>query len=252
MESNEISRIITDIYKQIPFESKNEKKSQEKNVLDYLGFFKEEELKPYIKFDKSYPRLAFRMVASNTNERTLIFSLLPKNITYSHSMYAHIPKKYILKNKKIEVEAFSIYKVLFVNAVLNSLVLDYVSRFIIDINATKTYLMRLPVSNPTEQELKENKKYQKLILNTLKLTLSYNKEDFIDLQKEFNINSKDIPKNQKEIDILKIENDKIVANMYEVSKEDLKHITSVDYFKVFNEKSNFYIRTLLETYNESN
>ena len=79
---------------------------------------------------------------------------------------------YIFKNGKVEVEEFSFEKLLFVQAILNSLVVDYIIRFLIDIHVNKTYLMRLPIPQPSDEELSENKIYQQLIKNALLLNLS--------------------------------------------------------------------------------
>lgn len=50
-----------------------------------------------IRFDKTYFRLGYRKVASDTNERTLIFTLIPKQCGCYESVWQHIPKRYITR-----------------------------------------------------------------------------------------------------------------------------------------------------------
>ncbi|MBC2810630.1 class I SAM-dependent DNA methyltransferase, partial [Campylobacter jejuni] len=57
------------------------------------------ELNPkLIKYDREFFRLGYRTIASDTNERTLIASLLPKNCGCGNSVYSNIPKQYIVKD----------------------------------------------------------------------------------------------------------------------------------------------------------
>ncbi len=232
LESREISRMSKDI---------EVKKEQ---LIEYT----DKNLTQFIKFDREFFRIGFRAVASNTNERTIIFSILPKNIGCGNSIYSIIPKKYILKDNKIEIEKISNSKLLFLNSIFNSLIIDYIARFLIFTNVNKTYFMRLPIPQPNEKELKDNSNYQKLIKNALLLTLSYNYDDFEELANELNINKKEIPKTIKQKDMLKIENDCIVAKLYNISEDELKHICTT--FKVLNSKNPAYTKTLIEKYKE--
>ncbi|EHH4867637.1 class I SAM-dependent DNA methyltransferase, partial [Campylobacter jejuni] len=60
------------------------------------------ELNPkLIKYDREFFRLGYRKIASDTNERTLIASLLPKNCGGADSTYSNIPKQYVLKDDVI-------------------------------------------------------------------------------------------------------------------------------------------------------
>ena len=47
-----------------------------------------------VRYDREFVRLAFRSVASDTNERTLIFSLVPKQVGLGHSIFANAWKEY--------------------------------------------------------------------------------------------------------------------------------------------------------------
>ncbi|MGM9095035.1 hypothetical protein ACTFEA_00225, partial [Campylobacter jejuni] len=73
------------------------------------------ELNPkLIKYDREFFRLGYRAVASDTNERTLIASLLPKNCGFGHSMFANAPKQYIVKDDVICMDIVPYERILFV------------------------------------------------------------------------------------------------------------------------------------------
>ena len=66
-----------------------------------------------IRFDRAYFRLAFRAIARDTDERTLIFSLLPKDCGFGHSMFANSAKSYILDSGQIRTSDISHTKICF-------------------------------------------------------------------------------------------------------------------------------------------
>ncbi len=81
-------------------------------------------------------RIALRTVASATNQRSLIATLLPKNTISSNSLVTqNTPDKMNLSNK------------LFILGILNSYVLDFILRQLISINVNNIYLRRLPLPN---------------------------------------------------------------------------------------------------------
>lgn len=144
-----------------------------------LGIKKSEAQAHYahaIRFDCEFPRLAFRPIASDTNERTLIFAILPPNCSFGHSMFAIWPKKYIwnetAENKTVNIESVSILRQLFALGIFNSLVVDWIARFMVQINVSKTYLMRLPIPQPeNDAAILNNRAYRQLTKNALILTL---------------------------------------------------------------------------------
>jgi hypothetical protein len=247
----EISRLVSDIYPQIPV--KNGKDNQRDFVMKYLGM-SYEDLKKAVVFDKSFPRLVFRAIARNTDERTLISSLLPPHYTFGHSIFGHIPKKYVLQDKSIVYQPISLERVLFVNAIFNSLVLDFLIRFLVDMNVVKSIVMRLPIPQPADAELLENEVYQKLILNAWKLNVANNPTlgNLLDLQHLTSmfetLKRAALPKTDKQKAFLQIENDCLVAQLYGITPEELAHLSSPTYFKVLNEKNSAYITALLAAY----
>ena len=250
MQGVELSRLISDIHPLLPPVAKS--KGKLKDILHYFEsvhskVWTEADLLQKIVLDIHYPRLAFRCIASNTNERTLITGILPAEHTFGHSMFAHIPKKYTLQNDDIVVQDIPAERMLFMCGILNSVVLDYVVRFLVDINVVKSIVMRLPIPQPTEIELQNSSIYHKIIENTYKLSTANSPASYLHLANgEEKIWDTQLPKTEKQKRNLQIENDGLIANLYGVSKDELAHLTSADYFKILNEGS--YVAVLLDEY----
>lgn len=249
MQGVELSRLVGDIHPLLPPVTKSQGKL--KDILHYFEsvhgkVWTEADLLQRIVLDIRYPRLAFRGIAGNTNERTLIAGILPAEHTFGHSMFAHIPKKYVLANDDIVVEPISTERVLFMCGILNSVVLDYVVRFLVDINVVKSIVMRLPIPQPTEIELQSSSIYRKIIENTYKLSTVNSPASYLHLANgEEKIWDAQLPKTPKQKDNLQIENDGLIAGLYGVSKSELEHLTGADYFKILNEGA--YIAMLLDS-----
>lgn len=182
-----------------------------------------------IRYDRNYYRLGFRCVASDTNERTLIFSLLPKGCGVGHSMGVSNPKNYTLQSDgNVKVEEISPLRLLFAAAWLNSVPCDWLARFMVQINVSKTYLMRLPLPQPSDAEILENTHYRTLAKNALLLTKVNSPEHFSELFDEvapaLGVGKKDIPKTPKAKDKLRCQNDQLVANSYGINDEELRYI----------------------------
>jgi len=188
----------------------------------------------------------FRGIARNTDIRTLITGIIPSNHTYGHSMFGHIPKIYILESGKITIQEIPLQRVLFVQAIFNSLIIDFIIRFMVDINVVKSILMRLPIPQPSDAELSENPIYQTLIKNALLLNLSNttNLEELKDKLPTIKIQKPDIPTTQKQKDKLQAQNDLLIAELYGLTKEQLKHLSSAPYFKILNDKNKAYLGLL--------
>ncbi|EAV9984169.1 class I SAM-dependent DNA methyltransferase, partial [Campylobacter jejuni] len=147
------------------------------------------ELNPkLIKYDREFFRLGYRKIASDTNERTLIASLLPKNCGGADSTYSNIPKQYVLKDDVICMDIVPYERILFVLALFNSLVVDFIIRNMVQINVSKSYLERIPLPQPSDEEIQNNEIYKTLAKNALLLQL-YNDQNhhFDELKQEFNI-----------------------------------------------------------------
>ena len=243
LQDKEISRLIEDVY---PSLQSNSKITKEKTVLKALELHKRKELFQFIIPDRIYYRLGFRDIASDTNERTLICCLLPKNIGIQNTLYVSIPKYYIIEDTKkvIYTNETSIERMLFIQALFNSIPVDWILRFSVSIHVNKTYLMRQPMPQPTDAELAENPVYREMILNSLKLSLYYNPEGFFDLKMLYGLKDTDIPTTSKQVEMLKIRNDVLVAGIYGVTKPEMEHMLKG--FNVLARKKPEYVKALLD------
>lgn len=123
----EARRIVNDIYPTLCTEAT----PQIMAVLDVLGLPYNpdnnadnlKQLHMFVVLDRSFWRLAFRDIARDTDERTLIFSLLPKGCGVGNTLNTSIPKQYVLNHEgQVGIESISPVRLLFAISVLNSIV----------------------------------------------------------------------------------------------------------------------------------
>ena len=196
-----------------------------------------------IRYDREFVRLGFRTVASDTNERTLIFALFPKNCGSGHSMFANTPKNYVLNLEgQVNVQAVSPLRLLFALAWFNSVPVDWLARQMIQINVSQTYLYRLPMPQPTDDEIRANPDYAQLAKNALLLSLAASWDDFAELALLFDVQPKDLPQTAKAQDTLRAQNDKTVARLYGINDAELAHLLRS--FKVMANKRAEYLTLL--------
>ncbi|WP_210378224.1 class I SAM-dependent DNA methyltransferase, partial [Borreliella garinii] len=100
-------------------------------------------------------RVFYRAIASNTNERTMISTLSPKNCYCVNSMY--------INYEKIPI---SLYKKLFIISIFNSLAFDFLLRRFVNSNVLKSCLCQCPMPQPEEKEILSNSLYLNLAKNT--------------------------------------------------------------------------------------
>jgi hypothetical protein len=205
-----------------------------------------------VRFDHEFVRLAFRVIARDTDERTLIFTLLPQKCATGHSMFATVPKHYALSSsaaatekqkQHVTVQSVSYLRLLFALAWFNSLPMDWLARFMVQINVSQTYLYRLPMPQPSDEEILQNPDYQALAKNALLLTLAASWDDFaIPLApqiKALGIAKKDLPTTAKAQDKLRADIDQHVARLYGLQPTDLAHMLAS--FKVMANKRPEYL-----------
>lgn len=92
------------------------------------------------KLEYQHYRLGHRSIARNTDERTMIATILPPNVFFGHSINATRNK---LSNQEL----------LFIASMLNSFVLDFSLRERVSANLTMFYIYQLPVPRLTEQDV---------------------------------------------------------------------------------------------------
>ena len=173
----------------------------------------------------------------------MIFSLLPKGCGANHKLFTSIPKKYEISGNKVVLREVSILRLLFALAVYNSIILDSLARYIVQITVSKTYLGRLPIPQPDDAEIKENPEYNCLAMNALKLTIANDYDHFAELAELFSLAREDVDLTDKQKEGLQIENDLIVAKMYGITAEEMEYILGS--FKVLKGKKPQYVETLI-------
>jgi hypothetical protein len=210
-----------------------------------LGVNKEEVSKheAAIRYDREFVRLGVREIASDTNERTLIFALCPKDVGVGHKVNISIPKTYCLDEAgQVQAQIVSPLRLLFALACFNSLTVDWLARFMIQISVSKTYLYRLPMPQPTDEEIRSNPVYAQLAKHALLLSLAADWDSFAELAPLFDVQQKDLPKTDKARDKLRAENDKLVAALYGITPAEFAHL--LQSFKVLANKRPEYLALL--------
>ncbi len=197
-----------------------------------------------VRFDREFVRLGFRAIASDTNERTLIFALLPKNCGIGNAINFSVPKNYRLdKSGSVYAEPVSPLRLLFALAWFNSLPVDWMARFMVQMNVNQTYLYRLPMPQPSDEEILQNPDYKALAKNALLLTLAAGWSDFAtDLAPQMQalgVGKKDLPTTPKAQDKLRADIDQRVARLYGLQPADLAHMLTS--FKVMASKRPEYL-----------
>ena len=83
-----------------------------------------------VRYDREFVRLGFRDIASDTNERTLIFSLIPKDVGAGNTLHLNVPKSYRMSDAGTEAaEPTSALKLMFALSWFNALPVDWLARF---------------------------------------------------------------------------------------------------------------------------
>jgi len=244
LEETEINRLVADVY---PFLSNgNSKKTKLETVLGGLGLTDKKQLARFVRPDRHYLRLSFRDIARDTDERTLIAALIPCNVGAQNTLWVSIPKNYRLSSnfKTVQIIETPLPKLLFVQAVFNSLPIDWVLRFSVSIHVNKTYLTRLPLPQPTDGELASNPAYKAIVRSSAALSL-YNTPNLLtEIKTGLKIKDSEIPATQKQFDETKIGLDLAVARLYQIDAKDIEHMLTS--FKVLTRKHPEYVARLLE------
>lgn len=234
------------------------------NGVEFEKFCKSKNLNPIesIVYDREFIRLGFRGIARDTDERTAIFSLLPVNCGFGHSMFGSTSKTYLCQEKKIKIQTLEIEKILFALGVFNSLVVDFIVRGIVQINVSKTYLERIPLPQPSVQEIHSSPLYATIARNALALQRYNDKEGYFKaLDSLFGSEEKvqiskhqsssalggaplSIPQTEKSYLTLKAQTDILIAKLYKITKEEFE--TILKSFKVLHTKQPHYIKLLLD------
>jgi Alw26I/Eco31I/Esp3I family type II restriction m6 adenine DNA methyltransferase len=156
-------------------------------------------------------RLGFRSVSSSTNERSLISSLIPKLVFCGNSLSISECEQNNFQGN----EAFKI----FIVAVLNSFLIDWMLRQKVSQNLNFFYIYQLPIPR-----LKEGDRYfEEIVEKAAKLICI--SEEFDELAKEVGIGShKNGVTEETERAKIRAKLDAIVAHLYELTPTEFQHI----------------------------
>lgn len=153
-------------------------------------------------------RLAFREIASNTNERGMIATLLPKNVFANHKLMLSA-----LKNN------ITIPYLLFCCAILDSFAFDFLVRQRTTTTISMFTFYQLPVPRLTEKD----SMFRPIVERAARLICTT--PEFDDLAKEVGLGShKNGVTNEVERNRLRAELDGLIAHLYELTEEEFAYI----------------------------
>ncbi|WP_438940167.1 Eco57I restriction-modification methylase domain-containing protein [Helicobacter heilmannii] len=204
-----------------------------------------------IAYEYAYWRLGYRGIARDTDERSLIVSLLPRGCAVGNSIYVSVPYTYT-KEGIIETHPL---QMLFALGLFNSLVLDFVLRVHTQMNINKLYLSELPLPQPTPQEIAKTPLYFSIAKCALECQLYYDRAGhFKELASLFssgaltpslsaNTLCLDVPKTPKLLDTKRARLDiSIARGIYGLSCDQFMHLLAS--FKVLAKKQPGFVGLL--------
>ncbi|MGB8346710.1 MAG: N-6 DNA methylase [Ktedonobacteraceae bacterium] len=185
-----------------------------------------------VRTDAEAPRLVFRRVASSTNERTLIASVLPLKVFVGNTVTYLIPW-YFNSQKGLEnlYEMQACYQpalpasiLMYLCGILNSFTLDYTIRFKVSADVSMFYIYQLPVPRLTP-----NDQCCRAIAERVARLVCVGPE-FDELQREL-LGSVEARVATNHIERQKLQNeiDALVAYLYGLSEDELRHILYAPY-----------------------
>jgi len=188
------------------------------------------------KFDYKHYRLGFRDVASSTNRRSMIASVLPKNIFCGNTVIT--PKIYDKHGKRLIDED----RLLYLCGVFNSFAFDYLLRLRITSHLSMFFIYQMPVP------VAEKEDFDKIVKNVLLLTEDW--EDFKGLRERYNVKGEKLDKGERLAIMAEI--NWLVGKLYGLGTEDMQYI--LDKFHHANTEIEKEVRTLerqiLECFNQ--
>ncbi|MEZ2318876.1 MAG: DNA methyltransferase [Microcoleus sp.] len=158
------------------------------------------------KLDYQCYRFAYRSIASSTNARSLIGTILPKNVVCGHSLNISSP----LKNNKY---------MLFICAALNSFCFDFTLRQKVSSNLTMFFIYQTPIPRLTSGD----KYFTDIVQRAAKLICTA--PEFDELAQEVGLNShREGVTDETERAQLRAELDGIIAHLYGLTEAEFAYI----------------------------
>lgn len=174
-----------------------------------------------LKNDYETYRLAIRKIASNTNERTLITTIIPKYALAGNSLTVNFPFEHHYKNyNKL---TFTNAELFLLTSILNSYVVDFILRSRVTTNLNLFYLYQLPVPRLSVKD----RWYKSIIGRAARLICTT--DEFAELWEEV-MKSKWSEKvaaiDEMERNKLRAELDGIIGHIYGLTEEEFTYILS--------------------------
>ncbi len=151
-------------------------------------------------------RLAYRSIASSTNERSIVCTVIPKHVFAGHSL-------------NISKEGPTAAQMLFITAVFNSFVFDYCLRQKVSVNLTLFYIYQSSIPRLTESDAA----FKPIVERAARLICMA--PEFDDLAKEAGLKShKDGATDPEQRGKLRAELDGLIAHLYGLTEEEFAHV----------------------------
>lgn len=154
-------------------------------------------------------RLGYRAIARSTDARTMISTILPKNVFFGHSINAS-------RNQ------CSPQTLLFITAILNSFTLDFLLRQRVSANLTMFYIYQLPIPRLTESD----PAFRIIVENAAKLVCT--SAEFQELWKtvmpDINWSLEVVATDEIKRAQLRAELDGLIAHIYDLTEEEFRHV----------------------------
>lgn len=195
---------------------KTVKQIAKKNNLDW-----QDEDNQKIQLDYENFRLAFRDVTSNSNERTMIMTVLPPKVFCPHTMSLEQVFSVEIDEEEINpnVRRMNSREKLFVCGLMNSIVIDSWLRRSVSNHISFFFIYGLPFPRLTEND----KEFAPIVERAAKLICTT--PEFDDLAKEVGLGShKNGVTDETERQNLRAELDALVAHLYGLTEEEFAYI----------------------------
>lgn len=170
--------------------------------------------------DSSHYLLAFRKVARNTDERTLIVTVIPPDVITGDSLTTHQPCEDRFEHgKHREVDTLSPRVLLYAVATLNSYVVDWMVRMRVSANVNMFYVYQLPVPRLTE----DDPRLLPIAMRAAKLTCTSPEFDALAKSVGLGSHKKGVTDPEARAQ-LRAEIDGLVAHLYGLTEEEFAHV----------------------------
>ncbi|RPF54425.1 Eco57I restriction-modification methylase domain-containing protein [Aquisalibacillus elongatus] len=184
---------------------------------------------PEVKLHSDYYRIGFRAVASSTNRRSLIATVLPKHVFCGNSLVLSIPYELENINNSIKrLPNYTLDELTVITALLNSYIADFMLRRKISTNVNMSYVYELPIPR-----LQVGDMYFDEIMNR-SARLICTSDEFDEIKNEIGI--RDSVYSSEDRQTLQNQIDAYIAHIYGLNRDEFLYVLST--FKSANHADN--------------